>query len=116
MLALLAAGTACVLRRRAAARPPAGRLDPKLHAWFEKATNRFGVNCCGVADGRVVTARFDMAVGAWRVLLEGGWQYVPPDKVLDHYPPFPDGSAVVWTDHAGPRPYIYCFVPPAGAG
>lgn len=112
---ILAATLGALLPWRARAKPAPGPLDPKLHDWYQRAMlPGTAISCCGQADGRVVDAR---RIGAqWQVFIGGRWWPVPASHILRDYPPYPDGSAVVWIVLGPDGPSIYCFRPPVASG
>ena len=99
----------------AVAAVPASAAELDRHAWFnsllQPGTN---VPCCDVSDCH--RAQSERRKGAWWAVVEGEWQEIPADKVLDRTSIFEE--AVVC--HAPPvhwsggifRSTIYCFAPP----
>ena len=85
-------------------------VDPKIRAWFKSAQTKNGMNCCDIADGRMVEwRRNDKVPSDYEVLLEDGtWQAVPLEAVLPPETGNPTGRGVAWFY---PGTFIRCFMP-----
>ncbi len=99
-----AIGALFLLAHAALAAPPPN-ADPALAPWFNDLRQPWtNALCCSLADCRPVVSRLNN--GHYEALIEGIWQVVP-DQVILNRNDNPTGRAVVcWTPQAG----ILCFV------
>lgn len=88
----------------AVARPPPNP-DPRYQSWFESLRQPgTGMSCCSMADCR--PTQYRTRDGHYEALVQGKWETVPPEAVLQRTSN-PTGNAVVcYTPFRG----ILCFV------
>ena len=88
----------------AEARPPPN-ADMSLAPWFQSLRQPgTGISCCSMADCRQTD--FRIRDGHYQAMVEGHWESVPPDVILQRADN-PTGRAVVcYTPFRG----IMCFV------
>jgi hypothetical protein len=90
----------------AAAAPPPDP-DPALAAWFDSLKQPgTGARCCSIADCR--PSPYQQTAEGYRVLMNGRWRDIPPDKILQKTGN-PTGEAIVCSIDG----QILCFVRPA---
>lgn len=109
--------------------PPSGLLEPvraadgvhgvghaRNHDVYKRWLTPSGGSCCNNEDCRPTQARFDPALAAWQVLVDGVWCPVPESTRRPY--PSPDGRAHVCAQKQAngysPCGGIICFVPGAG--
>jgi hypothetical protein len=86
-----------------------GKLDPKMHEWFEHLQSGKGP-CCADADGQaVLDSDWEVVGNHYRVFLDGQWLDVPDDAVLTQ--PNLCGRTVVWPIKTFAGMTIRCFLP-----
>jgi len=99
-------------------RPELKNVSPEIRRWFEEMKSPTGSLCCSFADGH--RTEYDIRQGQYWVPIDGEWQAVPPEVVINT--PNPVGDAIVWylqrnADEVamhGQKWKIYCFVPADG--
>ena len=93
-----------LLAGSAFARPPKD-ADMSLAPWFQSLRQPgTGMSCCSIADCR--PADFRIEGGRYQVMVDGSWQDVPADTILERMDN-PTGRAVVcYTPYRG----IMCFI------
>jgi hypothetical protein len=89
-----------------------------LDDWFGQLHDKKGASCCSTTDGTTIKDAdwdaFEDADGKphYRVMMEGEWQVVPDDKVLDG--PNKYGTTMVWYWRDNGKIKIRCFMPGSG--
>ena len=118
---LLAVGFASLLpvALPAQARKPEGS-NPAYAPWFQSLTNknRFGMSCCAEADGHILRDnQLRVAGDHYQVWIDGAWQDVPPDAVLDRVDNPTGGPVVFYALYPASKdkPTIFCLVRPSDA-
>lgn len=101
---LIAGAALSLLAETAAARPPKD-ADMSLAPWFQSLRQPgTGMSCCSIADCRQTD--FRIHDGQYQAMVDGSWQTVPKDTILDRMDN-PTGRAVVcYTPYRG----IMCFI------
>lgn len=102
---MLAAGFACLLLAGSAQARPPKNADMSLAPWFRSLRQPgTGMSCCSIADCRQTD--FRIRGNHYQALIQGKWEDVPADTILDRTDN-PTGRAVVcWTPYRG----IMCFI------
>ena len=109
LLALLATVKCCERAAYARWKPEYAQQSPEVRQWFEGLHDKKGFMCCSNMDGvKLEDPDWEMSGNNYRVRIDGKWQDVPPDAVLDIPNRF--GPAIVWRLNGK----IRCFI--AGAG
>lgn len=80
--------------------------DP-LATWYKSLKTNSGNTCCDQSDCRPTPAR--ITPDGWQVKIEGQWQDVPPEVILQRENLAGEPVACVYFHR------ILCFIPPAGA-
>ncbi len=89
-------------------------VSPEIRSWVESLTDHQGRGCCATADGfRPEEVEWDMAQGAYRVMIGGQWFNVPDSAVITQ--PNRIGYALVWYYTDNGTIFIRCFLPGSGA-
>lgn len=98
---------------QAHSRPPAV-TDPTLAPWFRSLRNPVtDISCCDTADGHILADHeWRIQGNKYQIRVNGEWQDVPPEAVLDHIGN-PTGGAVAFYLPNISTPRIYCFILPA---
>lgn len=115
LLALAAVTIDLFIFGLARASPP-DKVDPALAPWFKSLRNpALGYSCCADADGHILRDEdWRIAGNSYQVLINGGWQDVPPEAVIQRADN-PTGGAVVFYPPGIDHPPIYCFLRPSEA-
>jgi hypothetical protein len=88
-----------------------GRGHAENHDWYKDLMQPgTGYSCCngtfnGVDGDCRPTRAYQTEEGAWRALVDGQWQPVPPRAVLQRLAP--DGNSHICAGKSG---MIYCFI------
>jgi hypothetical protein len=89
-------------------------VAPEIKTWIEGLTDHQGHGCCATADGfRPEEVEWDIAKGAYRVMISGHWINVPDGAVIKE--PNRIGFALVWYYTDDGAVVIRCFLPGSGA-
>lgn len=90
------------------------QTDPAIKKWIDGLKDSQGRGCCSTSDGfRPEEVAWDMAEGAYKVMIEGQWYKVPDGAVITE--PNRLGYAVVWYFVVDGVVTIRCFMPGSGA-
>ena len=97
--------------------PPAGPIDPAVHAWFDGLVRADGASCCKSSDCRFAQpGEVRVSADGFEVKLNKGWVRVP-DALLVHREDNPRGLTVVCKSHPetlNEPETLYCLVPYSG--
>jgi hypothetical protein len=90
------------------------QVSPDIKRWVEGLTDNQGRGCCATADGfRPNEVDWDIAEGAYKVMINGQWFTVPDGAVIKQTNRI--GYALVWYFVSDGKVYIRCFLPGSGA-